>query len=134
MYIRQFIIGLQMALLALCLVLVVLAEAADTVTISLGGTSVVMTIAPERKTSLQKLLARENGLRSKQAGKLTALTLEQFVQQRIETTLKSDETEAANITTAGDSSFCVVYNDSTQTTPAQKATIMAIGKGATPCP
>lgn len=104
------------------------AYAADSITTDLGGTPVVLPIAPATKALLTRLLARENARRAAQSPPLVALTLEQYVRDLI-----VDMVRGYKVQSAGQDHVdaCAAFKT---LSGAEQATIMTQLGGVSPCP
>ena len=104
------------------------AHAADTITIDLGGTPVVLSVNATNKALLTRLLTRENARRAAQTPPLAALTLEQYVRDLI-----VDMVRGYKVQSAGQDHVdaCATFNT---LTAAQQNTIITQMGGTSPCP
>ena len=116
----------------LSFILIVLAAsmvyAVDDVTISFGGTPVVLPVNAANKVMLTRLMTRENARRTAQSPPLTALTLEEFVRDLI-----IDMVRGYRVQSAGQDHVdaCVTFK---ALSGAQQTTIMTQLGGVSPCP
>lgn len=104
------------------------AEAADTITIDLGGTPVVLSVNATNKTLLTRLLTKENVRRAARTPPLVALTLEAFARDLI-----VDMFRGYKVQTQGEEHVDACTAFKALSTAAQQTIITQLG-GVSPCP
>ena len=121
---------LRRSMLSLILVLLAasMVYAVDDVTISLGGTPVVLSVNATNKAMLTRLLTRENARRAALSPPLAALTLEQYVRDLIVNMVRGYKVRSAG---EDHTEACTVFKTLTGT---EQNTIIAQMGGTSPCP
>jgi hypothetical protein len=107
---------------------VTIVYAADTVTIDLGGTPIVMPINATNKALLTRMLTRENARRVAQTPPLPAVTLEVFVRDLVVDMIRGYKVQNAGF------DYIDACDRFKTLTGAQQNTIITQLNGNSPCP